>query len=88
MSQKNQNILNPTETRGTTMFKWFYWWKLGRKAKKHLKMQIERAKTMPPAAPPTQEQVEAFKKEWDLGWDSHMIQRVEPRRTYFEASLN
>ena len=31
---------------------------------------------------------EAFKKEWDLGWDSHMIQKVESKRTYFEASLN
>ena len=80
--------LKVLEIRGTTMFKWFYWWKLGRKAKKHLKMQIKRAKLMPPAEPPTIEQIEAFKKEWDLGWDSHMITRVETRKTYYEASLN
>ena len=42
---------------------------------------------MPPAAPPTLEQVEAFKKEWDLGWDSHMIQKIENKRTYFEADI-
>jgi len=42
---------------------------------------------MPPAAPPTLEQVEAFKKEWDLGWDSHMIQKIENKRRYFEADI-
>ncbi len=70
------------------MFKWFYWWKLGRKAKKHLKKQIERTKQMGPAEPPTTEELEAFKKQWDLGWDSHMVTKVKTRRTHFEASLN
>jgi hypothetical protein len=51
-------------------------------------MQIDRAKQMPPAEPPTPEQVAAFKKEWDLGWDSHMVQKVETKKRYFEASLN
>lgn len=69
------------------MFRWFYWWKLSRKAKKNLKMQIARAKQMPPAEPPTTAEVEAFKKEWDLGWDSHMVDSVPRRRTYFEADL-
>ena len=70
-----------------TMFKWFYWWKLGRKAKKHLKWQIERAKQMGPAKPPTPEELEVFKNEMDLGWNSHMVQRVEPRKTYYEADI-
>ena len=69
------------------MFKWFYWWKLGRKAKKNLRKQIERYKTIGPATPPTPEQLEAFKKEFDLGWDSHMVESVPRRRTYFEADL-
>lgn len=69
------------------MFKWFYWWKLGRKAKKHLKWQIDRAKQMGPANPPTEKELEAFMKEYDLGWDSHMIDSVPKRRTYFEAEL-
>lgn len=69
------------------MFKWFYWWKLGRKAKKNLKKQIEMCKQMGPAEPPTTEQLEAFKKEWDLGWDSHMVQKVETKRTYFEQYI-
>lgn len=69
------------------MFKWFYWWKLGRKAKKNLKKQIEMCKQMGPAEPPTMEQLESFKKEWDLGWDSHMVQKVETKRTYFEQYI-
>ena len=68
--------------------RWWYYWKLGKKGKKHLKWQIEQCKKMKPAEPPTPDQVEAVKKEWDLGWDSHMIQKVESKRTYFEASLN
>jgi hypothetical protein len=67
---------------------WIHWWRIGRKAKKHLKMQIERYKTIGPAEPPTLEQIEAFKKEWDLGWDSHMVTKVETKKRYFEASLN
>ena len=69
------------------MFKWFYWWKLGRKAKKHLKMQARLCKQMGPAQPPTPKEVEEFKKEWDLGWDSHMVEKVVNRRTYYEADL-
>ena len=37
--------------------------------------------------PPTQKELEQFKKEWDLGWDSHMIQKVETKRTYFEQYI-
>ena len=44
-------------------------------------------KKMGPAVPPTPEQVEAFKKEWDLGWDSHMVSKIENKRTYFEAQI-
>jgi hypothetical protein len=67
--------------------RWWYYWKLGRKVKKNLQDQIERSRKMPPAAPPTLEQVEAFKKEWDLGWDSHMVTRVERKKTYYEADI-
>ena len=67
--------------------RWWYYWKLSRKVKKNLQNQIERSRKMPPAAPPTLEQVEAFKKEWDLGWDSHMIQKIENKRRYFEADI-
>lgn len=71
-----------------TLKRWVYWWKLGRKAKKHLKWQIERAKQMGPAEPPTPEEIEAFKKEWDLGWDSHMVTKVErTRKTHYEADI-
>jgi len=66
---------------------WIYWWKLGRKAKKHLKWQVARAKSMGPAKPPTSKELEDFKKEWDLGWDSHMVQKVVNKRTYYEAEL-
>ena len=92
MSQKKLNILNPVEMRGTIVFKKLkqavHYWKLGRKWKKELRRQKELYQVLGPATPPTAEQVEAFKKEWDLGWDSHMVQRVESHRTYFEASLN
>lgn len=70
-----------------TIKSWWYYWKLSRKVKNNLYKQIEQVKRMPPAAPPTLEQVEAFKKEWDLGWDSHMIQRIERKRTYYEADI-
>ena len=40
-----------------------YWWKLSRKAKQNLKKQIEYTRKLPPAAPPTLEQVKEFKKE-------------------------
>ena len=70
-----------------TLKRWWYYWKLGKKVKKHLKWQIEQCKKMEPAEPPTPDQVEAFKKEWDLGWDSHMIQKIENKRRYFEADI-
>ena len=71
------------------MFKWFYWWKLSRKLKKNLKKECEMAKKMNKAEPPTLEQLEEFKKEWDLGWDSHMVTKIERRpKTYYEQSLN
>jgi len=70
------------------MFKWFYWWKLSRKAKKSLKKQIARTKKLDKAIPPTPEELEEFKKQYDMGWDSHMITRVERRKTYYEASIN
>ncbi len=70
-----------------TVKRWWYYWKLSRKVKKHLKWQIERCKKMGPAEPPTPDQVEEFKKELDLGWDSHMIQKIENKRTYFEADI-
>lgn len=66
---------------------WIYWWKLGRKAKKHLKWQVARTKSMGPAKPPTSKELEDFKKEVDLGWDSHMVSSVPKRRTYFETDL-
>lgn len=70
------------------MFKWVHWWLTGRKAKKAIKKQIANSKARGNYPPPTPEQVKAFKKEWDLGWDSHMVQKVESKRTYYEANLN
>lgn len=71
------------------MFKWLYWWKLGRKVKKNLKKQCELTKSLGPAEPPTLEQIEAFKKEWDLGWDSHMVSKIgRGPKTYYEQNLN
>ena len=70
-----------------TIRSWIYWWKLGRKAKKHLQWQLDRTKNLGPAEPPTPEQVEAFKKEYDMGWNSHMVQKIENKRTYYEAEL-
>lgn len=77
--------------RGTIVFEKLkqavHYWKLSRKWKKELRRQKELCEMMGPATPPTAEQVEAFKKEWDLGWDSHMVQRVESKKTYFEQYI-
>ena len=67
---------------------WLFWWKRSKQAKKAIKEQIALCKRMGPADPPTLEEVEKFKKEWNLGWNSHMVQKVEARQTYFEAYLN
>jgi hypothetical protein len=89
MILKNSKVV---ETKGITMFntvkRWVYYWKLSRQVKRNLKLQIEMVKSLGPAEPPTPEEVEKFKKEWDMGWNSHMIQRIEPRKRFFEASLN
>lgn len=68
--------------------RWIYYWKLSKQVKKNLRKQIEQSRQRMPYAPPTMEQVEAFKKECDMGWDSHMVTRVEPKKRYYEASLN
>lgn len=87
----SQDILRAVGTKGTTMFntirRWIFWWKRSKQAKKALKAQIEMCKKMGPAQPPTQEEVEKFMKEFDMGWDSHMVTKVETRRTYFEQDL-
>lgn len=71
-----------------TVKRWAYYWKLSKKVKANLKKQIEQSRARGTYDPPTPEEVEKFKKDMDMGWDSHMVQRVESRRTYFEASLN
>lgn len=70
------------------MFKWVFWWKRSRAWKKFIKTELSTAKMRCNAEPPTTEEVKKFKEEWDLGWDSHMITKVETRKTYYEASLN
>jgi hypothetical protein len=72
-------------------FRWVYWWKLSRKAKKHLKRQIEITKSLGPAEPPTFEEVKDF-----IVWaEKHGISfqtRVQPLpktpRHSAEISLN
>ena len=71
-----------------TIRSWIFWWNRCRTAKKAIKKQIALCKQMGKAKPPTPEEVEKFKKEFDMGWDSQMVHRVEPIRTYFEASLS
>ena len=70
-----------------TVKRWVFWWKRSRNAKKEIQRQIDLCKRMGPAKPPTPEQVEAFKKDFDMGWNSHMVDSVPRRRTYFEADL-
>lgn len=71
-----------------TVRRWIFWWKRSKQAKKALQMHIKICKEMGPAEPPTVEEVESFKKHYDMGWGSHMVQRIEPRKTYFEVSIN
>lgn len=70
-----------------TIKNWIFWWKRSKQVKKVIEEQIAMCKKMGPAEPPTTEQLEAFKKEFDLGWNSHMITKVETRRTYFEQYI-
>jgi len=71
------------------MFKWVHWWLMGRKVKKAIKKQIADSKARGNYPPPTPEQVKAFKKEWNLGWDSHLVTKVENTpKTYYEQNLN
>ena len=70
-----------------TIKRWWYYWNLSRQVKKNLREQIQRSKSTGPHEPPTPEEVEKFKKEFDMGWDSHMITRVEPKKRYYEAEI-
>jgi len=70
-----------------TIKRWAYYWKLSRQAKQNLKKQIEQSRKLPPHEPPTAEEVKKFMEEFDMGWNSHMIQRVEPKKTYYEAEI-
>lgn len=71
-----------------TVKRWVYYWKLSKVVKQNLQKQIEATKRLGPAEPPTPEEVEKFKKDLDMGWNDHMIQRIERRKTYYEASIN
>lgn len=71
-----------------TIRSWIFWWNRCRTAKKAIKWQIAMCKQMGKAKPPTPEEVKKFKEEFDFGWNSPMVQKVESKKTYFEASLN
>ena len=71
-----------------TAKRWWYYWNLSKQIKQNLQKQIEVTKRLGPATPPTPEEVEQFKKDLDMGWNDHMIQRIERRKTYYEASIN
>jgi len=68
--------------------RWWYYWRLSRQVKHNLQKQIEQSRKLGPAEPPTPEEVEKFKKDLDMGWNDHMIQRIERRKTYYEVSIN
>lgn len=70
-----------------TVKRWVFWYKRSRQARKEIRRQIDLCKKMGPAEPPTLEQVEAFKKDFDMGWDTHMVEKVATRRTYFEKYI-
>lgn len=70
-----------------TIKSWLFWYKRSRAWKHYIATELLIARMKGPAEPPTPNQLEEFKKEWDLGWDSHMIQKVETRRTYFEQYI-
>ena len=73
-----------------TVKRWIFWYQRSRHAKKVLKAQILMCKKMGPAVPPTPEEVEKFKKDFGNNevFNTHMVQRVEQRKTYFELNLN
>ena len=66
---------------------WIFWYKRSRAWRHYIAKQIMISKMRGYREPPTQKELEQFKKEWDLGWDSHMIQKVETKRTYFEQYI-
>lgn len=71
-----------------TLKSWWHYWKLSKALKKNLQKQIELSKKLGPAEPPSTEEVEKFKKELDMGWNDHMIQRIERRKTSYEIIIN
>lgn len=70
-----------------TIRNWIFWYKRSRAWKQYIKNELLIARMKGPHEPPTAKELEQFKKEWDLGWDSHMITKVETRRTYFEQYI-
>lgn len=70
-----------------TIKTWIFWYKRSKAWKRYISKELLVAKMKGPADPPTQLELEIFKKEWDLGWDSHMITKVETRKTYFEQYI-
>lgn len=62
------------------MFKWFYYWKLGRKTKKNLKKQCEWTKSLGPATPPTLEEVKKFIAEMGGNLDARCVDRLPPNK--------
>jgi len=91
MKKTRSENLRVVEARDTTMFKcvrrWVFWYKRSRAWKHFINTELLIARMRNPANPPTEKELEAFMKEYDLGWDSHMIDSVPKRRTYFEAEL-
>lgn len=67
--------------------RWVFWYKRTKAWKRYITEELVISRRMGKATPPTPEQLAAFKKEWDLGWDSHMVTRVERRKTYYEANI-
>lgn len=65
------------------MFKWFYYWKLGREQKKQMARLLDEARKLPPYTPDTAE-VLAFIEEFkQYGHDitkTHYIEQVQPAR--------
>ena len=68
---------------------WIFWWRRGRAWKRYITEELVISRCTGNRPPPTPEQVKAFMKEWDLGWDSHMVTKVEKTpKTYHEQNLN
>ena len=70
-----------------TIKNWIFWYKRSRAWKHYIANELKIAQTKGQHEPPTKKELEQFKKEWDLGWDSHMITKVETRRTHFEQYI-